>query len=257
MAECDRYGFFNGILGIEQSNWAQYWKGVIPDGIVAGVQNEMEVFAQSDGMKVHVRTGEAIIAGHRAWINQEKTIDIASNTSGNTRTDGIVLRVTYGNTGESKIEVLAKTGVTNPTKNIGSIYEMLLATVSVGNNAVTIPAGNVTDRRYVFKIAMDAANGFSGTSVTPLNDREYRNNSAISSLVINLPASQTSTSSFITGVCFKTAGTFNGVTFRKGGSALSNVKVVGDVLTLINRKYNLIIWWDGEFYWCASKAANL
>ena len=255
MAECDRYGFFNGILGIEQSNWAQYWKGVLPDGVVAGIGNEMEVYAQSDGMKVHVRTGEAMVAGHRAWVNQEKEIDIAANTSGSTRTDGIMLRVTYGNTGESKIEVIAKTGATSPTQTIGNIYEMLMATVTVPNGAVTIPAGNVTDRRYVFKLSMETVNGFSGTSVTPLNDREYRNNTAIGSLTINLPGNPHP--SFITGVCFKSNASFSGVTFRKGGSAYSTMKVIGDVLTLKSKKYNMVIWWDGEYYWCTSKGADM
>lgn len=254
MAECDRYGFFNGILGIEQSNWAQYWKGVLPDGVVAGIGNEMEVYAQSDGMKVHVKTGEAMIAGHRAWINTEKEVVIAANTSGEARTDGIVLRVTYGNTGESKIEVLAKTGSTSLTKTIGTRYEMLLATVSVADKAVTIEASKVTDKRYVFKLAMDAAVGFSGTSVTPLNDREYRNNTAIGSLTINLPDDPHAT--FITGVCFKTNGSFSGVTFKKGSSALSP-KLAGDAITLANKKYNMVIWWDGAYYWAAAKAASL
>ena len=47
--DCDRYGFFNGILGIEQSNWANFWRGIIPDGIIAGFGDELEVYAQSDG----------------------------------------------------------------------------------------------------------------------------------------------------------------------------------------------------------------
>ena len=251
MADCDRYGFFNGILGIEQSNWAQYWRGIIPDGVIAGIGNEMQVFAQSDGLKVHVRTGEAIVAAHRAWINQEKEIEIAPNTSGSNRTDGIFLRVTYGNTGESKIEVIAKTGSTTPTKTIGSIYELQLASVVVPNNAVTITAGAVTDYRYVFDLAMDTANGFSGTSVTPLNDREYRNNNAIGSLVVYLPAVPHPT--FITGVCFRSAGSFSGVTFRQGSNAVSP-KIAGDVLTLPGRRYNMVIWWDGAYYWVASKA---
>lgn len=253
--DCDRYGFFNGILGIEQSNWANFWKGIIPDGVIANQGDELEVYAQSDGKKVHIRTGQAIVAGHRAWVNVEKEIDIADNTSGANRTDGIMLRVTYGNSGESQIQIVAKTGSISPTRTIGGTYELLLASVTVGDGFVTIPASAVTDRRYIFKMAMDAAAGFSGTSVTPLNDREFRNNNAIASLTINLPANPHAT--FITGVCFRSAASgFGGVTFKKGTASVTP-KMCGDTLNLNNKKYNLVIWWDGAYYWCAAKAGAL
>ena len=255
--DCDRYGFFNGILGIEQSNWANFWSGIIPDGVIAGFGDELEVYAQSDGKKVHIRTGQAIIAGHRAWVNVEKEIDIADNTTGANRTDGIMLRVTYGNTGESKIQIVAKTGSISPTKTIGGTYELLLASVTVGDGFVTVPASAVTDRRYIFKIALDTVEGISASSgeVTPLNDREYRTNNALSALTINLPANPHAT--FITGVCFRSAASgFGGVTFKKGSSACYP-KMCGDTLNLNNKKYNLIIWYDGAYYWCAAKAGQI
>lgn len=251
--DCDRYGFFNGVLGIEQSNWAQFWKGVIPDGVIAGIGNEMQVYAQSDGLKVHVKTGEAMIAGHRAWVNAEKVIEVAENASGSDRTDGIVLRVTYGNDGESKIQILSKTGSTALTQTIGSIYEILLASVTVADGAVTLAASTVTDERYIFKLTQDTVNGFTGTSVTPLNDQEYRNNTAIASLTVYLPDNPNDT--YITTICFTSASSFSGVTFRKGSAAYSGVKLVGDALTFSGKRYNLVIWWDGVYYWCAAKAA--
>lgn len=252
-ADCDRFGFFNGIYGIEQSNWANFWKGILPDGVIAGQGDELAVYAQSDGKKVHVRTGQAIVAGHRCWVNAEKEIDIADNDTGANRTDGIMIRVTYGNSGESKMQIVSKTGSTSCTRTIGEVYEFLLASVTVADGFVTIAANQVTDQRYVFKLAMDAASGFSGTSVTPLNDREYRNNTAIASLTVNLPANPNAT--FMTGVCFRSASSgFGGVTFKKGSAALTP-KLCGDALTLNNKKYNMVIWWDGAYYWCAVKAA--
>lgn len=255
---CDRFGFFNGVYGIEQSNWANFWKGIIPDGVIAGIDGELEVYAQSDGRKVHVKTGQAIVAGHKCWITSEKEIDIAENTSGANRTDGIFIRVTYGNDGASKMYVLARTGVTSPTRTIGTTYEMLLATVTVASGFVTIAASAVTDKRYVFKLAADAGavqavtvSGSTG-SVTPQNDREYRTNSQLTSLTIYLPGSPHAT--FITGVTFRTGSSIN-VTFRKGSSAYSP-KISGDSLTLAGKKYNLVIWWDGNYYWVASKAVT-
>lgn len=255
---CDRFGFFNGIYGIEQSNWANYWRGLIPDGIIAGQGNEMQVYAQSDGMKVHVKTGQALVDNHRAWITAEKAVDLADANPSNPRIDLIVLRAVYGNTGESVIEIDAKTGTPSSspsapglTQVTGNIYEIPLAQVSVPAGAVTILAGNVSDRRYVYKMVMNTANWFSGTSVTPLNDREFRNNTAINSLTINLPQDPNET--FITGVNFRASSSFSGVTFRRGSSSLSP-KIIGDRVTLKSRKYNLIIWWDGAYYWVASKA---
>lgn len=259
---CDRFGFFNGVYGIEQSNWANFWKGIIPDGVIAGLDEELEVYAQSDGRKVHVKTGQAIVAGHRCWITSEKEIDIAENTSGANRTDGIFIRVTYGNDGASKMSIVAKTGSTGATRTIGTTYEMLIATVTVASGFVTIAADAVTDKRYVFKLAADAGavqavtvSGTTGT-VAPQNDREYRTNTALTALTIYLPTSPHAT--FITGVTFKSGSSIN-VTFRKGTPAKSTAitpKISGDALTLTGKKYNLVIWWDGNYYWVASKAVT-
>ena len=47
---CDKFGFFNGIMGIEQGNWATFWDGIIPDGVIANQGDELEVYAQADGL---------------------------------------------------------------------------------------------------------------------------------------------------------------------------------------------------------------
>ena len=251
--ECDRYGFFNGILGLEQANWANYWRGIIPDGVISGQGQEMEVYAQSDGMKVHVRTGSAIIDNHRAWVTKEKEVLLAPAT-GSARNDLVVLRVTYGNSGESKIELTAKTGDTSLVTVTGGVYEVPLAKVYVSANAVTITAGNVTDMRYVYKLGNDSVTTFSGTSLSCKNDIEYRaSTTALSSLQITLPQNPNDT--FITGVCFTSASSFGGITFRKGSTGITP-KLVGDSTSLPNKRYNMVIWWDSgcQQYWSAVKA---
>ena len=268
--ECDRYGFFNGIYGLEQSNWANFWKGIIPDGVVAGIGDELQVYAQSDGKQVHVKIGEATIAGHRCWVNTEKDITIADNTTGSSRTDGIVLRVTYGNSGQSKISIVAKTGNTAVTRNIGTTYEMQLATVTVADGFVTVNPTDVTDKRYVYKLATDGTaivniasegEGSARTaSVTPQNDRIYRcySSTPLKKLTVYLPNYPYST--FITEIDFRSIendanNTFQGVTFYKEGTSTTvGVKLKGDKLTLADRRYNLIIWWDGSYFLCSSMA---
>ncbi len=259
--ECDRYGFFNGIYGLEQSNWANYWRGIIPDGVLAQFDEEMAVTVPSQGMgmQVYVRKGQAIVDNHRVWITSNKVVPIA-NHGLLPRKDLVVLRVTYGNSGESKVVVDVKTGTeaSNPVapnvaKNTGGTYELPLAEVAVSNTATTILPADITDRRYVYKLGNDSVTTFTGTEVTCGNDIEYRNKYAINSLTINLPSNPNDT--FITGVCFSSGGSFTGVTFRKGGSAYTSMKIVGDVLTMKNKRYNLVIWWDSGFdqYWCVSK----
>ena len=108
MALCDRYGFFNGIYGIEQVNWANYWRGIIPDGILHGYGSGMWVSAYQ-GTTVQVGTGQAMVDNHRVWITTSKYIDLETGDNG-AHIDRIVLRVTYGNTGESTVEVVAKKG---------------------------------------------------------------------------------------------------------------------------------------------------
>ena len=262
--ECDRYGFFNGIYGLEQSNWAAFWRGIIPDGVLA-VDDELKVYAQSDGRKVHVKVGQAIVAGHRCWVNMEKELDIAENSSGGSRTDGVFIRVTYGNSGASKMTVLVRTGVTSPAHTAGSIWELLLATVTVADGFVTVNDSDVKDKRFVFKLANDNTESItlsgSGTSrtgsVTPQNDRIFRASSsnALKKLTVYLPANPHAT--FITEVDFSSIDddAYQGVTFYKEGTSTTvSVKVKGDKLTLKNRRYDLVIWYDGSTWFCASMA---
>lgn len=264
-AECDLYGWFNGIYGIEQSNWANFWHGIIPDGVISGENDELEVYAQSDGMKVHVKTGKAIVAGHCCWVTGEKVVDIAANSTGSDRVDGIFVRVTYGNDGESVMQIVVKTGSISASHTIGGTYELLLASVTVPNGAVTLAASAVTDYRYIFRLAHDynsvdiitvtyPDNHYVG-EVDLKNDRIHRNVTPLTKLTINLPANPHRT--YISEVDFITdSTTFNGVEWKQGSTTITP-KLAGDALTLTNRKYNMVIWYDDQYWWVAAKAATI
>ena len=257
---CDRYGFFNGIYGLEQANWANYWRNIIPDGVLAGVRDEMEIVpSQTYVSGVSIKAGEAMVDNHRVWVNAQKELQLPNASTSNNRIDLVVLRAVYGNSGASKVEIdcissLVQASPTVPTmtKVTGSKYEIPLASIyrPTADNAVT--TARITDMRYLYHIPGDDATiqGFSGTSVTCRNDREYRNNNAISSLTVYLPSSPNA--AFITGLNFTTASNFSGVTFRKGESA-TTVKVIGDLLVVPNKRYNVVIYWDGVNYVAASK----
>lgn len=267
--ECDNYGFFNGIYGLEQSNWANYWRGIIPDGVVAGMGDELEVYRSNNptyNFSVNIRSGQAMVDNHRCWVNQDVEMQLPAKPSANKRYDLIVLRATYGNTEESKIELACLTGQpeANPaipslTKVTGNIYEVPLAKILRTSDETTIAASRITDMRYIFHMPGDEnlVRAFSGNSVTVDNDREYRNNTAQTSLTIFVPKDPIPT--FICGVNFSTGSSFSGVTFKYKGSSESinnSIKIVGDTLEMLNRRYNLIIWWDGKNYMVASKSAE-
>lgn len=260
---CDRFGFFNGIYGIEQSNWANYWRGIVPDGVLGGFGNELEVYAMSDGMRVHVKTGQAMVDNHRAWVTSEKELTIDTADSTNPRLDLVVLRCVYANSKESKVYVDVKTGTPAATPELpsltqvtGETYEIPLAQVLVGAGVVTIASGTITDLRYVFHLPADSADSFSGTTLTVKNDHEYRNPTAIGSLTVILPEDPHET--FMCSVCFASSSAFTSVTVMRGTgttiSGTSNLKLKGDALTLPSRRYNIVFYWDGSYYWAASAA---
>ena len=86
---------------------------------------------------------------------------------------------------------------------------------------------------------------FSGGNLTAVSNYEYTNNSAINYLDIVLPSAARGV---IFGVNFTSSGSFTSVTFS------GTVKVSGDGLNQKSKRYNLIVWYDGGSWWCASKA---
>ena len=265
--ECDKYGFFNGVMGLEQANWANYWYPIFGDAILAAYGNEMEAYAVTggEGMYVRVKTGQAIIAGHRVWVNSEKKLAVSASNASNPRKDLIVVRVVYGNTGASKVylDVKAGTPAASPvapslTQNIGTTWEYSLGTVDVPAGTSNILPENVRWHAYVGRFNNNAGmvSTFSSTSVTCKRDKEYRCTTALSSLTVNLPNYPHDT--FITSVRFPSASSFSGVTIKKGSTTISgttSLLLKGDSLNLASKTYELVIWWDGSKYWCASAAA--
>ncbi|MBP5781924.1 MAG: hypothetical protein J6W04_00110 [Bacteroidales bacterium] len=259
---CDKFGFFNGIYGLEQANWANYWKGIIPDGIIVKQGSEFEVTTASTGagMQVTVKQGQAMVDNHRIWNTSNKVIALPAANSSNPRIDTVVLRVIYGNTGESTAQIDILTGTANAsptaptlTQVTGGTYEIPLADVAVAKKTQNILPEHITDRRHLFRVVQDSVEAFTSTSLTPLHGREYRGSNKLASLTINLPNNPQPT--FITSVCFSSGtSSFSGVTFKKG-TAAAPIKRVGDSLTMLNKRYNMVIWWDSgcSSYWVAAK----
>lgn len=107
----------------------------------------VQVFADSTGMQVSVRVGRALVRGVYYENTATKTLAIASNSTGSTRLDRVVLKLDpISNT----VTAVVKTGSTSApalTQDDLGVWEMPLARVSVANGAVSIAPGNVTDER--------------------------------------------------------------------------------------------------------------
>ncbi|HLP97648.1 MAG TPA: hypothetical protein VK149_04305 [Sideroxyarcus sp.] len=120
---------------------------------ISGVPGDqsVQVFADSTGMQVKVRTGYAMVRGHFYKTDSQVTLSITAATS-NPRWDLVVLRLDP--TTANSIVLAVKTGTaaaspTDPalTQTDEGIFEFPIARVRVGASASTIAAGNVDDLR--------------------------------------------------------------------------------------------------------------
>jgi hypothetical protein len=151
----DEYGFFNGVWEFNQVNWAKMMSPTVPDGVMGGIGNELQVWADSSGMMVHVKTGECRVRGHRGSLESPVNLTIATADSVNPRIDLVVARVTYGSPSTMVLDVLTGTAAEEPvvpevTQVAGDTWEIALASVKVIAGATSIVAGDVSDYRYVY-----------------------------------------------------------------------------------------------------------
>lgn len=128
---------------------------MMTDGVVAGVDDDLEVTATGLSMNVTVGAGELYLYGHLGHFPTATTVTIASNGTGNPRLDLIVGRlIPPGEVGEGKIvfAAIAGTPAASPvapgeTKDSGSVWEVALATVRVEPGATSIAQAKITDLR--------------------------------------------------------------------------------------------------------------
>lgn len=124
------------------------------EGVVAGKELELEPFADSTGMNVKVRAGQALVRGHYYYNTGIETLTIAAADPTNPRIDSVVLRLDP-TANSILLVVLTGTPGVSPsapslTQTDSGIYEQLLANISVAANATVISAGNVSDERTIF-----------------------------------------------------------------------------------------------------------
>lgn len=148
-------GFFNSNQGdrvYNSDDLSTIYEGILTDGVVKGISDELEVTAHtSGGMRVVVGNGKAIIADK--WVKIVDTgIEVALEAANATypRIDTIVARLDVAS---REIVIAAKTGVAESSPHArtctytASVKEIPLAHVAVSANTTTIVASNITDKR--------------------------------------------------------------------------------------------------------------
>jgi hypothetical protein len=118
-------------------------------GVLGDFTNPQLVYGDSTGRQFKVAADRyALVRGHIWWSGSSiVTVPIAANTSGSTRIDLVVLRLSR-TTWDVNLVVIAGTpgaGAPASTQNSGTtgVWDMTLAQVTVANNASTITAANV------------------------------------------------------------------------------------------------------------------
>jgi hypothetical protein len=124
------------------SQWQEFMQMFLGNGVFVSPVNQCKVIP-GPGLTVIVTQGWAFING--SWYHNDANlvINIAQNTTLNSRIDSIKLR--YSDSTRS-INALGFTGETTLVRG-ESVYDLKLAEVTVSVGAVTISAANITDTR--------------------------------------------------------------------------------------------------------------
>lgn len=146
--------FHNGTSGtpVLEDQWSIMARLWAASGVMGAPGDaNLQVYANSSGRQVYVRTGRAAVRGHYYSSGAEEALTLAANGSGNPRIDRVVLRL---DPAANSVLLAVKQGTPagSPsapalTQTDTGVWELPLARVTVANGAATISAGNVTDER--------------------------------------------------------------------------------------------------------------
>jgi hypothetical protein len=151
----DTYAPFDAGPGssVMEGTWRKFMSHMMlgRSGVLKGAGLDAEVFGDSSGMQVKVRTGEFWLRGHWAEVTSTKTVPLSAAHGTLARIDRVVVRVDFSDN-EIELDVVAGTAASSPTAPAvtqnSSIWEVSLATVSVPAGDTSIGSNQVTDARF-------------------------------------------------------------------------------------------------------------
>lgn len=127
------------------------WARNIGEGVKTGALNELEVFADSTGMQVKVKSGQALVRGHYYQSTAEEILTVTAADLTNPRIDTVVLELDPS-ANSIVLKVIAGSPAPSPSpeplvQTDAGVYQIKLGEVLVDAAATTIAAGKVTDSR--------------------------------------------------------------------------------------------------------------
>ncbi|MBT2727832.1 hypothetical protein J7E63_12875 [Bacillus sp. ISL-75] len=143
------YPFANSPI-LDASQWSKMAQNWLETGIIKGNLNELLVYADSTGMQVKAKSGQAWIKGHFFESDVEEVLAISTADSTNPRIDRVIVRLDWA---ENTIQLAVLQGVPAVSPSAPALtqntsrWEISLAQVRVNANVSTITAGNITDER--------------------------------------------------------------------------------------------------------------
>lgn len=166
---------------ITEGQWWQMAQMWAPDGVLSGSGGglgvgELEVFADSSGMQVKVRPGQAWIKGQYYDLDAQATLGpFTAADATNDRIDRVVVTIDWTtNTGALTVRngtAGASPIPPTPALTPGNVYDLLLAQVRIRAGTTTIAAGDVTDERLWTDLTTQLPAGllmdYGGTSAPP------------------------------------------------------------------------------------------
>lgn len=138
---------------ITESQWRDMARHWLATGVIRAEDNELQVYGDSTGQQVKVKTGKAFLRGHYYANDAEVILTIATANATNPRIDRVVLKGDFtANT--IAVEVITGTPAATPAApgftNTTSTWRITLAQVYVAAGSASVDAGDVTDERTNF-----------------------------------------------------------------------------------------------------------
>ena len=125
-------------------DFANYFAQFLKNGVAVGVGTGLQVKPSTPvGMTVLVGTGGALVNGRQLMNNSNYSITLTAASTTTARVDSVVVQL---NLPLRQVSLVYKEGVTTVQRD-ANIYELQLATITVPQNAATITAANITDKR--------------------------------------------------------------------------------------------------------------
>ena len=139
------------------------WARNIGEGVKTGALNELEVFADSTGMQVKVRSGQAMVRGHYYQSTAEETLTVTAADLTNPRIDTVIIELDpSANSIVLKVIAGSPAAVPSPEPLVqtdAGVYQFKLAEVLIDAAATTIAAGKVTDSRTYLEALLGTLDG--------------------------------------------------------------------------------------------------